>query len=152
MPWDDPDVNWAEIRLDGYWLHRRRILLKDHLEMRFDVQTKGLMRQIDVADLFSSRQGFGRGNTKSNQNLKASYNNGAAGSPTSERPPMPPLSNSNSLQTLTQEGPQPEPGFEQPKRFLSEKYAKCSVKGNFLTLAAQPKNVELGEWLAHQRE
>ena len=38
----------------------------------------------------------------------------------------------------------------EPKRFLNEKYAKCSVKGNFLTLAAQPKNVELGEWLAHQ--
>jgi hypothetical protein len=37
------------------------------------------------------------------------------------------------------------------KRFFNEKYAKCSVKGNFLTLAAQPKNVELGEWLAHQR-
>ena len=40
----------------------------------------------------------------------------------------------------------------EPKRFLNEKYAKCSVKGNFLTLAAQPKNVELGEWLAHQRK
>lgn len=39
---------------------------------------------------------------------------------------------------------------EQPKKFLNERYAKCSVKGNFLTLAAQPKNVELGEWLAHQ--
>lgn len=38
------------------------------------------------------------------------------------------------------------------KRFFNEKYAKCSVKGNFLTLAAQPKNVELGEWLAHQRK
>jgi hypothetical protein len=38
------------------------------------------------------------------------------------------------------------------KKFFNEKYAKCSVKGNFLTLAAQPKNVELGEWLAHQRE
>ncbi|RVX71693.1 hypothetical protein B0A52_03877 [Exophiala mesophila] len=46
-----------------------------------------------------------------------------------------------------------ESGFyneHEPKRFLNEKYAKCSVKGNFLTLAAQPKNVELGEWLAHQ--
>jgi hypothetical protein len=39
---------------------------------------------------------------------------------------------------------------EPEKRFFNEKYAKCSVKGNFLTLAAQPKNVELGEWLAHQ--
>lgn len=39
---------------------------------------------------------------------------------------------------------------EPPKKFLNERYAKCSVKGNFLTLTAQPKNVELGEWLAHQ--
>jgi hypothetical protein len=38
------------------------------------------------------------------------------------------------------------------KKFFNDKYAKCSVKGNFLTLAAQPKNVELGEWLAHQCE
>jgi hypothetical protein len=38
----------------------------------------------------------------------------------------------------------------EPKKFLNEKHAKCSVKGNFLTLAAQPKNVDLGEWLAHQ--
>ena len=43
-------------------------------------------------------------------------------------------------------------GEVEPKRFFNEKYAKCSVKGNFLTLAAQPKNVELGEWLAHQRK
>lgn len=41
---------------------------------------------------------------------------------------------------------------QEPKKFLNEKYVKCSVKGNFLTLAAQPKNVELGEWLAHQCE
>lgn len=41
-------------------------------------------------------------------------------------------------------------GGEQ-KKFFNERHAKCSVKGNFLTLAAQPKNVELGEWLAHQR-
>jgi hypothetical protein len=149
MPWD-PDVDWSTIRLAGYWPHRKRIDLQNYLEMRHEVQSKGLMKPINIADLLPSR-GFARGTTKSNQNLKAAYNNGAAGSPTSERPPpMPPLSNSSSLQTFTQEGPPPETGFEQPKRFLSDKYAKCSVKGNFLTLAAQPKNVDLGEWLAHQ--
>ena len=31
-----------------------------------------------------------------------------------------------------------------------EKYARLGVKGNFMPLAAQPKNVDLGEWLAHQ--
>ncbi|KLJ08537.1 hypothetical protein EMPG_16031 [Blastomyces silverae] len=36
------------------------------------------------------------------------------------------------------------------KYFFQEKYAMLNVKGNFLTLCACPKNVELGEWLAHQ--
>jgi hypothetical protein len=39
---------------------------------------------------------------------------------------------------------------EGPKYFFQEKYAPLNVKGNFLTLCACPKNVELGEWLAHQ--
>lgn len=39
---------------------------------------------------------------------------------------------------------------EPPKFFFQEKYAKLGVKGNFMPLAAQPKNVELGDWLAHQ--
>jgi hypothetical protein len=42
--------------------------------------------------------------------------------------------------------PKPEP----VKYFFQEKYAQLNVKGNFLTLAACPKNVELGEWIAHQ--
>ena len=37
-----------------------------------------------------------------------------------------------------------------PKFFFQEKYTKLGVKGNFMPLAAQPKNVELGDWLAHQ--
>jgi hypothetical protein len=61
---------------------------------------------------------------------------------------MPTLVNSPSMSsTFTQEAAYNE---HEPKKFLNEKHAKCSVKGNFLTLAAQPKNVDLGEWLAHQ--
>jgi len=94
-----------------------------------------------------SRQGFTRGNTKSTQNLKAAYN-GSSASLNSQQPPMPVLTNSPSISsTFSQETMYNE---HEPKKFLNEKYAKCSVKGNFLTLAAQPKNVELGEWLAHQ--
>lgn len=37
-----------------------------------------------------------------------------------------------------------------PKYFFQEKYAPLNVRGNFLTLCACPKYVELGEWLAHQ--
>lgn len=96
----------------------------------------------------TSRQGFGKGTTKSNQNLKASYNNGAQ-SPSSQQPPMPTLASSPSIgSTYSQDVPYNE---QETKKFLNEKHAKCSVKGNFLTLAAQPKNVDLGEWLAHQR-
>lgn len=63
---------------------------------------------------------------------------------------MPPLLASPSISsTLSYEGTY---GESSSKKFFNEKYAKCSVKGNFLTLAAQPKNVELGEWLAHQCE
>lgn len=117
--------------------------------MKWSVTTKSLMRPLEAADTSpTSRQGFGRGNTKSSQNLKAAYNNGT--SPTTQQPPMPPLVNSPSMSsTYTQENTYNE---AEPKKFLQEKYAKCSVKGNFLTLAAQPKNVELGEWLAHQRQ
>ena len=99
----------------------------------------------------TSRQGFGRGNTKSTQNLKAAAANGSqTSSPTSENvPAMPPLVQSPSISsTLSLESNYSDGGN---KKFFNEKYAKCSVKGNFLTLAAQPKNVELGEWLAHQR-
>lgn len=39
---------------------------------------------------------------------------------------------------------------ETPKYFFLEKYAKLGVKGNFMPLAAQPVNVDLAEWLAHQ--
>lgn len=62
---------------------------------------------------------------------------------------MPPMANSPSISS-TYSGQSDEIYQETPKKFLNERYAKCSVKGNFLTLAAQPKNVELGEWLAHQ--
>lgn len=42
---------------------------------------------------------------------------------------------------------------EAPKPFFfREKYATLGVKGNFMPLAAQPKYVDLGEWLAHQGE
>lgn len=118
--------------------------------MKWKVNASGLMRPLQDADTFPPRrQGFGRGNTKSNSNLKASYNNGAAPSPTSQQPPLPPLTNSPSISSnYSQEMSYNE---QEPKKFLNEKHAKCSVKGNFLTLAAQPKNVDLGEWLAHQR-
>ncbi|OAP59492.1 hypothetical protein AYL99_06790 [Fonsecaea erecta] len=124
-------------------------------KFRWKISLQGLKRAVSptkhaaVADPSPSRQGFTRGNTKSNQNLKAQYNNGQSQSPNSQQaPPLPPLTNSPSISsTFSEQSAYIE---QEPKKFLNEKYAKCSVKGNFLTLAAQPKNVELGEWLAHQ--
>jgi hypothetical protein len=34
--------------------------------------------------------------------------------------------------------------------WLNAAYAKHIVKGNFMTLSARPKTVEMGEWVAHQ--
>lgn len=51
--------------------------------------------------------------------------------------------NQNSNQGETQEK-------EKPKFFFREKFSKLGVKGNFMPLAAQPKNVDIAEWMAHQ--
>lgn len=114
--------------------------------MKWTVAFHSLLKPLQDADRDSSRQGFTRSNTKSNQNLKAQYN-GSQSPNLPQAPPMPPLNSPSISSTFSQESAYNE---QEPKKFLNEKYAKCSVKGNFLTLAAQPKNVELGEWLAHQ--
>ena len=70
---------------------------------------------------------------------------------------MPPLNQSSSFPSTT--GPSSDnstnnaeqaPAAEPPKFFFREKYAKLGVKGNFMPLAAQPANVDLADWLAHQ--
>lgn len=112
-----------------------------------EISYPNVLKPIHKADHVPSRQGFTRSNTKSNQNLKAQYN-GSQSPSLQQAPPMPTMPNSPSPSSnFSQEGVYQE---QEPKKFMNEKYAKCSVKGNFLTLAAQPKNVELGEWLAHQ--
>ncbi|KAL6718071.1 hypothetical protein ACLMJK_004156 [Lecanora helva] len=70
---------------------------------------------------------------------------------------MPPLSQSASISSTA--APVDENGTSnaedqivtEPLRFFfQERYAKLGVKGNFMPLAAQPTNVELADWLAHQ--
>ena len=34
--------------------------------------------------------------------------------------------------------------------WLNAAYARHIVRGNFMTLSARPKTVEMGEWIAHQ--
>ncbi|KAL1637988.1 hypothetical protein SLS58_009105 [Diplodia intermedia] len=42
------------------------------------------------------------------------------------------------------------PQNRKPPYFFREEYSNLIVKGNFMTLAARPKMVDEGEWLAHQ--
>jgi hypothetical protein len=85
---------------------------------------------------------------------RSNRNNGQRGgspapSPTSYTPSngLPQLPSTSSLASQQSLESQPD---EPPKFFFKEKYATLILKGNFMTLAAQPKNVDLGEWLAHQ--
>lgn len=70
---------------------------------------------------------------------------------------MPPLTTSASFSSTLGSGSEhssavadAQNDVEFTKFFFREKYARLGVKGNFMPLAAQPKNVDLGEWLAHQ--
>jgi hypothetical protein len=101
--------------------------------------------------LFYSRQGFGRGGNNKNNNTNKMNNGSPAQSPAAQAAHGGHVSNSPSLasnhsaveNTVVHEQ-------DASKYFFQEKYAPLNVKGNFLTLCACPKNVELGEWLAHQ--
>ena len=65
-------------------------------------------------------------------------------------PHSPALSSAMSLDSQgAQEGLAPSTS-RRPPFFFREEYAGLIVKGNFMTLAAKPKLVEEGEWLAHQ--
>jgi hypothetical protein len=66
-------------------------------------------------------------------------------------PHSPGLSSAMSFESQAppSEGSAP-PGTRRPPFFFREEYSNLIVKGNFMTLAAKPKLVEEGEWLAHQ--
>lgn len=105
---------------------------------------------------------FGQQASKTNGNGNAGLNQPKGtgsqnSSPTAPyAPAMPPLNTSASFASTggsETNSPQVEnqvQDVEPTKFFFREKYARLGVKGNFMPLAAQPKNVDLGEWLAHQ--
>ena len=109
---------------------------------------------------FSRRTGFNRQAEGTTVNTTQQRVNGSPNpSPTTFSPAMPPLSQSTS--SPSNAGPVAENGAgnaenliisEPPKFFFQERFAKLGVKGNFMPLAAQPTNVELADWLAHQSE
>ena len=78
-------------------------------------------------------------------------------SPTGFSPTMQPLnqtaSSSSTIGSVVENGASGTENqivAETPKFFFQERFAKLGVKGNFMPLAAQPSNVELADWLAHQ--
>lgn len=100
------------------------------------------------------RSGFGRQSNKTNGSGNQRSNGSNNSSPTTSNPTVPPLRSSSSVasnlsldgnQQVTEAQIEPEP----PKFFFVEKYARLGVRGNFMPLAAQPANLDLGEWLAH---
>lgn len=111
------------------------------------IQTLVLM--IHVSEF--SRQGFGRGGNNKNTNNNARMNNGSPTQTPSPQAPQGTSSNPNSPGLMPNSPVEPPLNdADAPKYFFQEKYAPLNVRGNFLTLCACPKNVELGEWLAHQ--
>ncbi|KAL1990652.1 hypothetical protein VTN49DRAFT_6491 [Thermomyces lanuginosus] len=103
-----------------------------------------------MATFFQSvRQGFGRGGNNKNNN---NSNNNSPKNSNPNQQSYSPHGQQQQQQSLTP-APSDMPSSNNediPKYFFQEKYAPLNVKGNFLTLCACPKNVELGEWLAHQ--
>ncbi|KAI9796480.1 MAG: hypothetical protein M1833_006148 [Piccolia ochrophora] len=113
------------------------------------------------ADVDTTRQGFSRPSNKSNNQKSTSS---PSPSPTQSQgsglnaPSVPPLPSSPSLISSFSgsEGYSGNHGESagvsnaaQPL-FLNDKVQRFIVQGNFMTLAARPISVDLGEWLAHQ--
>ncbi len=123
------------------------------------------------ADNFLPRRGtFGRQTNKPNGNGNLNQQKGPgsqASSPTipygPALPPAMPVLNTNAsfapaADTASPQVENQNPNHsqgetqekEKPKFFFREKYSKLGVKGNFMPLAAQPKNVDIAEWMGHQ--
>lgn len=109
------------------------------------------------ADLVCSRQGFsnrqaGRANGPTNAGQQRSQNS----SPTTVTPTTPsadtpvsfPANPGANVEDNTNNSGEPL-APEPTKWFFKEAYAKLSVKGNFIPLAAKPTYLDLGDWLAH---
>ena len=114
-----------------------------------DYQSDFVDLETDFPDL-SSRQGFGRQSNRVNgtgngNSQRATSSSGLSPSSSSQALHQNASFSSNMLPDEMQQALDPEP----TKFFFQEQYARLGVKGNFLPLAAQPPNVDLGEWLAH---
>jgi hypothetical protein len=97
---------------------------------------------------YTSKQGFGAGRSnKGNGNQRLNI---PGVQPTNYGSGMPGLNTQSYVSNIQDNSANEAQAPEQPKYFFQEKFAKLVVKGSFMPLAAQPKNVDLGDWLAHQ--
>ena len=115
---------------------------------------------VPLPDILSiRRQGFGGRGSKGNQTKGTGQGTPSPTTPSyppSGQPPSvppmphsPALSSAMSFERQDVEAP-PTSTSRRPPFFFREEYSSLIVKGNFMTLAAKPKLVEEGEWLAHQ--
>ncbi|KZF26450.1 Mob1/phocein [Xylona heveae TC161] len=110
-----------------------------------------------MASFFSSvRQGFSRpsnrnGNQRGNGAQTPSASPISANSASAQSlPHSPSLSSNVSVDSPNANAHDGQVAVNtKPPFFFREEHAGFVVKGNFMTLAAKPQHVELGEWLAH---
>ena len=94
----------------------------------------------------NQNQAPNRGNTSS----PTAYGPGSMGPPSIPAAPASP--SLSTTMTTNEQAHQTNQGSKKVPFFFREEYSGLIVKGNFMTLAAQPHLVEEGEWLAHQGE
>lgn len=80
-----------------------------------------------------------------------SYQNAPQQYPPQQLPQSPSMASATPTETTPIEADRSQsPSNRKPPYFFREEYSNLIVKGNFMTLAARPKMVDEGEWLAHQ--
>ena len=147
----------SRLAISSFFLQAKAICVRHELPYSYCYQDESLSSPNWVS--FHRRQGFNRQNEGTgNINTSQQRANGSPNpSPTTFSPTMPPLNQSSSYSSST--GPSSDSAVnnteqptaaDSPKFFFREKFAKLGVKGNFMPLAAQPANVDLADWLAHQ--
>ena len=137
-------AKWPQWLKDEYKRWHWELLDRDLEEEPWNVDAR-LFRRANVMNARGKNN-----NTTQNQ----PPNRGNTSSPGAYAPNMSAAPPSPSISTTTTTNNQAHLNNQGAKKvpiFFREEYATLIVKGNFMTLAAQPHQVEIGEWLAHQR-
>lgn len=134
---------------------------EEYLRLIFETRQQGALSATDYRDI---NRRFGRAsnrpaNNNNNNNPQQPRGTTSASSPTAYSPSsLNPPTNSpaaaspspTASMAANEQAHQGNQAPRNPPFFFREKHVGLIVKGNFMTLAAQPVLVENGEWLAHQ--